>query len=156
MELQKAKQKANELIAEHCPEFKFVFDNAKVRFGCCNYRKKEISLSRELTILNDESKVIDTILHEIAHAVVGKGHGHDYVWRAKALELGCDGNRCYESHEVATPKGKYLYECSHCGRVVSRHRRIKRSIACGSCCKTYNNNKYSDKYKFKRKYGVKQ
>ena len=154
MELQKTKETAEELIAKHCPEFRFVFDNAKVRFGCCNFRKKEISLSRELALLNDEKNVLDTILHEIAHAVVGKGHGHDRVWRAKAIELGCDGNRCYTHDDVKVPTGKYTYECTSCGRQIQRFRRIKRTIACGGCCKTFNNNRFSEKYAFKRKYEV--
>jgi len=32
--------------------------------------------------------VRDTLLHEIAHALVGTAHGHDEVWKAKCLEIG--------------------------------------------------------------------
>lgn len=30
------------------------------------------------------------ILHELAHIAVGPGHGHDSVWRDKAISMGCD------------------------------------------------------------------
>lgn len=29
------------------------------------------------------------LLHEIAHALVRPGHGHDQVWKDKALQIGC-------------------------------------------------------------------
>jgi SWI/SNF-related matrix-associated actin-dependent regulator 1 of chromatin subfamily A len=40
----------------------------------------------------EEQQFKDTILHEIAHAIVGPHHGHDEVWRGKAVEIGCTGN----------------------------------------------------------------
>jgi hypothetical protein len=33
--------------------------------------------------------VKNSILHELAHVLVGKGHGHDEIWFRKALDLGC-------------------------------------------------------------------
>jgi len=49
----------------------FKFDHARRRFGCCNFTRRTISLSRPLTFLNDDAEVRDTILHEIAHALAG-------------------------------------------------------------------------------------
>lgn len=51
--------------------WRFKFDNAKRRFGCCNYRTQTISLSRYVTELNSRDNVIDTVLHEVAHALAG-------------------------------------------------------------------------------------
>lgn len=34
---------------------------------------------------------MDTVAHEVAHALVGPAHGHDAVWRRKAVELGGSG-----------------------------------------------------------------
>jgi predicted SprT family Zn-dependent metalloprotease len=145
MDLNNAEKLAKELIAEHCPEYTFQFDNAKVRFGYCNWNKKIISLSKHLVLMNDEEQVKDTILHEIAHALTPKQR-HNSVWRAKAIEIGCDGNSCCDDKVVNIPKGKYVYQCPICEEKYYQHRRYYRKTACGKCCKKYNNNKYSKDY----------
>jgi hypothetical protein len=43
----------------------FKFDNARVRFGSCNYCTRTISVSRHLTALNTWENVANTVLHEI-------------------------------------------------------------------------------------------
>jgi len=156
MELKQTKEKAEKLIEQYCPEYKFQFDNAKVRFGYCSYRKKVISLSKHLVMMNSEEQVVDTILHEIAHAIVGRGHGHDHVWRAKAIEIGCNGERCYNSEDVEAPKGRFTYVCPNCDKEVNYHRRLKRSRACGECCKAHNYGRYTDKFKFRPKGFIEQ
>lgn len=62
---------------------------------------KVVELSTKLVEINDESRVLKTILHEIAHALT-EGHGHDRVWQAKLLEIGGDGKRCYDSSDTNT------------------------------------------------------
>lgn len=46
------------------------------------------------------SLIRDTILHEIAHALVGPNHCHDLVWKAKCLEIGATPRRCGASHDA--------------------------------------------------------
>ena len=145
MDLNKTEKLAKELIAQYCPEYRFQFDNAKVRFGYCSWKKKIISLSKHLVLMNDEPQVIDTILHEIAHALTPK-QNHNRVWRAKAIEIGCNGDRCYDSNVVEKPKGKYVYQCPMCKKKFYYHRRNKGETACGECCNKYNNGKYSKDY----------
>ena len=111
----------------------FEFDNAKRRFGVCKYGMKRIGLSKHLTELNDEARVKNTILHEIAHALVGHKNGHNWVWRSKAIEIGCDGERCYNNREVATPEAKYEAVCVGCGHVHKKHKRPTRTASCGKC-----------------------
>jgi len=144
MNLSKAEKKANELLTKHGltkKGWRFEFDNAIRRFGCCKYYSKTITMSRKLTELNDEENVIDTILHEIAHALT-PGHHHDSVWQAKAREIGCDGNRCYSSEEVNIPESRYIAECKGCGMIHKRNRAKKNLSSCGKC-----DNKYNPKYK---------
>jgi predicted SprT family Zn-dependent metalloprotease len=140
MDLFKAQTLANDLMKQHnliASGWWFSFDNAKRRFGVCNYGLKKIGLSTHLVKLNDESRVRNTILHEIAHALVGRKHGHDAVWRAKAIEIGCDGKRCYSSEEVTKPEARYVGICPN-GHTHRRHKKAKRTISCGKCCKTFN------------------
>jgi len=82
-----------------------VFDKAKRRLGVCKYKHKHVGVSSFM--LKDpktsEHQVKNTLLHEIAHALVGKEHSHDAVWKAKAVSIGCDGSRCGRGFE-STPK----------------------------------------------------
>lgn len=140
MLLAEAKRLALELMAKHdliSKGWRFEFDNAKRRFGCCNYNTKTISLSKELVSLNEVARVKNTILHEIAHALVGRGHGHDSVWKRKALEIGCDGNRCYSSETTNIVKGKFVATCPKCNHVHHKHRRPKKKTSCGVCSRVF-------------------
>ena len=121
----------------------FDFDNAKRRFGVCNYRYKRIGLSKHLVELNDVARVKNTILHEIAHALVGHKNGHNDIWRAKALEIGCNGERCYDNSEVSTPEAKYEAVCVGCGHVHKKHKRPTKSASCGKC----SSGRYNETYR---------
>lgn len=73
----------------------FCWISAKRELGHCNYFKKQICLSMDFVMLDGvtEYNIKDTILHEIAHALVGVNHNHDLVWIRKAIEIGCSGER---------------------------------------------------------------
>jgi hypothetical protein len=77
MNLQEAATASRQLMDRHgLTSWHFEFDNAKGRFGSCNYRTRTISVSRHLTELNTWDHVANTVLHEIAHALAGKRAGH--------------------------------------------------------------------------------
>lgn len=140
MELFEAQKLAVNLMIQHgLGDWRFEFDNAKRRFGVCNFRLKKIGLSSHLVKLNDEATVRNTILHEIAHALVGRKHGHNAIWRAKAIEIGCDGERCYSRETTNTPEARYIGTCPN-GHISKRHKKPshKRLISCGRCCNTFN------------------
>jgi predicted SprT family Zn-dependent metalloprotease len=120
----------------------FKFDGAKRRLGCCNYTKRTISLSREWTTINDEAEVQDTILHEIAHALT-PGCKHNHVWRAKAIEIGCNGNRLFNSTNHEKPTARYEATCPGCKKKYGAHRMKRRSSSCGKC----SGGRYNEKYK---------
>jgi predicted SprT family Zn-dependent metalloprotease len=116
------------------PEWSFTFDRSKVRFGSCHYRRRQISLSEYLVELNSKDEVRDTILHEIAHALAPGSAGHGPKWRAIALAIGCNGQRCYGG-EVVRPKPRFKGTCPGCRRVIYRHRRVK--ISCARCAAAF-------------------
>ena len=73
--------------------WKFKFDNAKRRFGCCYYSTKTISLSKSMANLNP-NEIKNTILHEIAHILTGIGNGHNDNCKSKCIELVLKPERC--------------------------------------------------------------
>ncbi len=127
-------QKARDLMLKHgLKDWRFGWDRAKKRYGLCHFGRKVISLSFYLTPFCSEKEIENTILHEIAHALVGFRHGHDKVWKTKALEIGCDGKRC--GRAVAVEK-KFVGTCPKCGAKFFRNRRSRSS--CAKCDSKFN------------------
>ena len=139
-----AKKLVLDLMTEHKlldDGWYFRFNNSRTIAGQCNHTYKEINLSKFLLPHMLDSSIKNTILHEIAHALVGYSHGHDSVWRRKALEIGCDGNRCYNqknsfksgSKDTIIKSSKYNLTCKTCGYTVAKHRKPKNDFSCSSC-----------------------
>jgi hypothetical protein len=87
----------------------FEFNNKKRAFGTCHYVSKKISLSLPLCSENldkIETRIYNTILHELAHAFcvevygIKYGHGHGSNWKSIAKQIGCDGERCFDGETM--------------------------------------------------------
>lgn len=104
-------------------------DHARRRAGSCDYNKKQITLSRHYVRFAEVAHIEDTILHEIAHALVGPKHGHDAVWRMKAREIGCTATRCH-TLEFASPP--WVMHCPKGCFESPRHRRTP-NLVCAKC-----------------------
>ena len=115
-----AYNEACKIIRKEVPEYYFQFDNAKRRAGCCDYRYKRIQLSKYFTEHNSNQQIINTILHEVAHALAGPRAGHGLKWNETFMKLlikynqPLDVSRCYNSRKVKMPKGKHVLECENC------------------------------------------
>lgn len=132
MEISPALALGRRLLREHGLEhWTVTTDRAKTRAGVCRFAARTISLSAPLTRLHDEAEVRDTLLHEIAHALVGPSHGHDAVWRAKAMAIGCSGERTL-STQAPSVEGPWRGECP-AGHHYTRHRRPGRVMSCLAC-----------------------
>lgn len=118
------------LMHEHgLKKWYFDFDHSTRRAGCCNYREKRISISFELARNGSDADIRDTILHEIAHALVGKKYNHDTVWKEKAREIGCSGKRC---HRLVFSPPRYHVTCENrCWKHTAERR--SRRLICRTC-----------------------
>ena len=136
MELNVVRMLADKLLDEHGlieKGWRFSFDRAKRRAGSCKFSKKEITLAKAYAEQQEGIEIKNTILHEIAHALVGSQHGHSQIWRKKAKEIGCDASRC---HHIVFSKPKYVLTCYNRCFEVSRYRvnqSFMRSKICSKC-----------------------
>lgn len=140
MDTRTAEKVARELMDLHgLTDWKFRWDNSKQRAGVCKYGPKIIGLSKPLVELWAEGPVRDTILHEIAHALVGPGAGHGFIWRQKCLEIGGDGRaRYHTTEETPAVQGAYSATCK-AGHVHYKHRMptARSPRSCGLCSRRF-------------------
>jgi predicted SprT family Zn-dependent metalloprotease len=123
-------QQAVKLMALHgLKKWRFKFDDSTRRAGCCNYRDRVISISFDLARSGSDEDIRDTILHEIAHALVGRKHNHDEVWQAKAKAIGCSGER---THNLQFALPRYHVTCENrCWKHTAE--RQNRQLICRTC-----------------------
>lgn len=136
MDVADAQRMARRLMDEHgLSEWALVLDRAKRRAGVCRSSERTIGLSRPLTLVHTREQVRDTVLHEIAHALVGPGAGHGPRWQAAARSLGASPNRCLPQDAPRIP-GSWRGTCP-AGHTIERHRRPARVSACRVCSTTF-------------------
>ena len=109
--------------------WKLDLDYAKVRAGACFFKEKKISFSRHFIKNANQSEIYDTILHEIAHALVGPKHGHNIVWKTMAKKLGCSAKRC---HTMEFSDYNWIRYCEKLCWEQKTHRR-KPNLICRKC-----------------------
>ena len=111
-------------------QWTFGFDLATSRAGVCRYGETRIDLAVSYCLRATRADIENTLLHEIAHAIVGARHGHDAVWQAKARQIGCTAERC---HDVTHTVARWVGECG-CRRRWFRQR-LSRRLRLGAICK---------------------
>jgi predicted SprT family Zn-dependent metalloprotease len=118
LELARAEQLARQKMQEHglfARGWSFEWCQDKTTFGWCLNSQKVIKLSQPLVLLNGEEEVLDTILHEIAHALAPAKEHHGRVWQAIARSIGARPNRCYDLKSTVLPQLRFDGVCDACG-----------------------------------------
>lgn len=135
---------AKELMISHeLHDWKLRLSSNSRFLGLCDYKNKTIFLNQLAIDTQPEPEILNTIKHEIAHALVPIGHGHDEVWQEKAKLIGCDNTlTCglsinpiavdairsghsveveWDEQLIRTPRYKVtrlIEKCSTCGKVA--------------------------------------
>ncbi|MDB4358685.1 SprT-like domain-containing protein [Verrucomicrobiales bacterium] len=130
--------------------------------GRAFYQTNRIELNPKLQALpgaESEKEVEGTFLHELAHLVaynrnLGKRiQPHGDEWKQACADLGIPGeDRCHSlDFQPRSMKRNFAYVCIHCGTVVERVRKFKRTVACYACCKAYTKGKFDMRFVLKEK-----
>jgi len=103
----------------------FGFADTKRRLGVCKYQSKRIEIAHYYALNSPSEVVHDTLLHEIAHALVGPGVRHGAKWKAVAIRLGAKPNACDSSPDTAVHPGDWQATCSACKKTAHLYKRPK-------------------------------
>lgn len=88
---------AIQLINQHnVTHYKFKWGNARRSVGLCT--GDSIILSQSYALSRSIEEIRNTILHEIAHAIVGVRKGHKEEWQRTAKELGVNWKIKYHKY----------------------------------------------------------
>jgi predicted SprT family Zn-dependent metalloprotease len=128
---------ARELMDAHGLEhWTIAMDRATKRAGVCYPQRELLSFSKVIMGAYSEAEVRNTILHEIAHAIVGIRHNHDFVWRQMFIAIGGNGAARTQATEAVQKavgeQSKYRATCSGCGETYFAQRR-KKSFGSSMC-----------------------
>ena len=74
--------------------WRYRFETATARAGICRYETRTVVLSVSYVLRAPWHDIRDTLLHEIAHAIIGPGHSHDVAWQTAARRIRCTAKRC--------------------------------------------------------------
>jgi predicted SprT family Zn-dependent metalloprotease len=126
-----AEKLAWQLLREHkLKDWTYQTNTRKRTLGLCFSQYKRIELSIYFIEHNTPEVVRETLLHEIAHAIVGSDQGHNAVWMEMAEKLGVTPRR--KSAAAIMPPGPWQATCRGCNRLFSKHRKPK-YISGNSC-----------------------
>jgi len=123
-------------------EWKTRIGGAYRRLGMCSYKEKVIELSEQFVLAGTQEQILDTIMHEIAHALVGPGYGHGRVWKAKARELGATAKSASKSVNI---EQRYVAHCQVCSKqygMMKQTSSMNRSY-CGVCTRHMKRSRYA-------------
>lgn len=112
----------------------FEFSKSYSSLGTCWHGKKLIVFSEKWLKLPYE-EILDTILHEIAHALCGRGEGHGPKWKRMCVRVGAKPERIYKAGPDQFNPRKYKMVCPGCGTPYYRTRRPSWSSATCKCRK---------------------
>lgn len=145
---------ALQLMSEHnlnWPAWGFRIARSKLRLGFCQYNRFNggmIAFSKNFLHLSDH-EIRDTLLHEIAHALVGHRAGHGPQWKLMCVKIGAKPNECADLKSEDKVEFKWTGVCPD-GHTLSRHALTEkgRRLACGTCCREKNDGRFDGRYLF--------
>ncbi len=124
------------LRQEQLHDWHVKWDQAKRRAGACHYQNKTLSFSQYLFATLPMQTMKEVVLHEVAHALAGPGHGHNQVWKAHAIRLGAPPEARLPS-TVPQPPAPWVGTCQYCGNQRKLYSSPRRVSSCGNCSTTF-------------------
>ena len=127
----------------------------KTAAGRADYRQKLVSLNPRL--FEYPIEVDRTLRHELAHILAQFRAGrrrippHGAEWRQACCDLGiADEKRCHNlPFPARTYVARFLYRCPNCHQEFPRVRRVRRAVACLTCCRKHNGGGFDPRFRLR-------
>ncbi len=124
MDLQEVEVLAEKAILNYGLQgWSFRWARTKRRLGACNYRLKRIEIAEFYARHNPPEQVLDTLLHEIAHALAGPQARHGPAWKAIARRLGATPKACDKGDQTVVMPGDWQATCGACNKTYHKYKR---------------------------------
>ncbi len=124
MDLQELESIAAQELRKHgLKDWSFGWAKTNRRLGVCRYRWKRIEIAEYYAQHNPPENVLDTLLHEIAHALAGPDARHGPAWKAIATRIGATPRACDTSPDTVVKPGDWQATCSACQKTYHRYKR---------------------------------
>lgn len=111
------------------------FDRSKLIYGTTCYENSTITISKPLAEISDDTNILNTLTHEIAHALC-PGHEHDETWKKTHQLMGGDGKICCDA-KIPDSFYKWRIVCQKCEQVCNRLHRYSSAAVnnykCADC-----------------------
>ena len=112
-----------ELAANGLHGWSFGLSRTRRQLGVCKYRSKRIEIAEYYARHSPPESVLDTLRHEIAHAIAGPVARHGPAWKAIAVRLGAIPRSCESSGQAVVQPGDWRATCPACRKIVHLYRR---------------------------------
>lgn len=112
----------HELRKHGLRDWTFGFSKARRRLGACKYQQKRIEIAEYYARNSPRESVVDTLLHEIAHALAGPAAGHGPKWKAVAVRLGATPQSCETTGQAVVQPGDWQATCPSCKKTLHLYR----------------------------------
>jgi hypothetical protein len=114
---------SQEMLKHGLHGWTFGLNDSKRQLGVCKYRAKRIEIAEFYARNNPPANVLDTLLHEIAHAIAGPSARHGPAWKAVAVRLGAIPRACDKAHDTVMKPGDWQATCPACTKIVHLYKR---------------------------------
>jgi len=116
---------SHEMMKYGLQEWTFSLSAMKRCLGMCKYRTKRIVIAEYYALNSPRETVLDTLLHEIAHAIAGPTARHGPAWKAVAVQVGAIPRACDTTQSPVLKPGDWQATCVACNKIYHRYKRPK-------------------------------
>ena len=126
MDLQELEAIAERELQKHgLKHWSFGLAKTKRRQGVCKFHDRRIEIAEYYALHNSPEKVLDTLLHEIAHALAGPKARHGQAWKTIAKRLGATPQACDTCSDTIVMPGDWQATCVVCNKTYHKYKRPK-------------------------------